>query len=82
VRLYADEDKPEDPIPERVTALGPTAREIVIRRHNRIGAEAFIAEALADLPALVDAGEDDTLVDMSDFVAAVRSGLRGRSAPE
>jgi hypothetical protein len=75
-RLYAGETGLSEPVPPEVARLGSGVREIVIDRHNRPVAEAFLADVLALVPGLVDADDDGRLVEAASFAEAVRTGQR------
>jgi hypothetical protein len=75
-RLYATETGLTEPVPPQVESLGPGVREIVIDRHNRPLAEAFLVDVLALVPGLVDADDDGGVVESASFAEAVKSGRR------
>jgi hypothetical protein len=75
-RLYASETGLSEPVAPEVARLGPGVREIVIDRHNRPIAEAFLADVLAQIPGLVDADDNGRLIEAATFAEAVRTGQR------
>jgi hypothetical protein len=75
-RLYIHEGAPTQPVPDQAQRLGPAMREVVIDRHNRLQANAFLADVMDRVPGLVDADDDGRVVPMVTFAAAIRAGER------
>jgi hypothetical protein len=75
-RLYTGETGATDPIPPQLESLGSGVRGIVIDRHNRPVAEAFLADVLALVPGLVDADDDGRVVESASFAKSVKTGQR------
>jgi hypothetical protein len=78
-RHYVEQGWPpgEEPVPEEAKRLGPTMRDFLIDRHNRLVAEAFLVHVMSKVTGLIDLGDQDgQLVTTENFVAAVRGGKR------
>jgi hypothetical protein len=78
-RRYVERGWPpgEEPVPEEARRLGPTMRDFLIDRYNRLVAEAFLVHVMSKVTGLIDLMEQDgQLVTTEDFVAAVRAGER------
>jgi hypothetical protein len=75
-RLYVSVEGLQEPVPPAVRDIGRDAREVVIDRHNRVPAEAFLADVLDCVRGLVDADDNGQLMSTATFVAAVRAGRR------
>lgn len=75
-RLYIAESAPTDPVPDKARRLGPDLGEVIVDRHNRVAAEAFLAEVIASIPGLIDPDDDGQLVSVDAYVSAVRGARR------
>jgi hypothetical protein len=71
-RLYISEASlPDEEIPDAARALGSTMLTFVVDVHNALEADAFLAEALRDVPGVID-DDDGNVVATDAFIGAAR----------